>query len=197
MNRFTDERDAKEFLVGAIVQEASRSGRPLTEVERKMLYFSESGWTLPDIGAVAEAFDQHFDTKKYERKVAGLARSARQHAGKAGAAAWSEAVKRLEAGDHYLFVMVRRPRNRRSDGMTWREIVAVVLFIVGLGVIRPLVLERFLGHFPTREDTGFFDWAGLVAIAGIYLSASLLVGRSRVDGWMERAFVWLRRGKRT
>ena len=42
-------RSAKEFIVQCIVDEAQREGVPLTETERKMLYFSETHWTLPDI----------------------------------------------------------------------------------------------------------------------------------------------------
>jgi len=49
MTRFTSAREAKEFLVAKIAEEAQREGVPLSEVERKMLCFSETGWTLPDI----------------------------------------------------------------------------------------------------------------------------------------------------
>ena len=196
MSRFATERDAKEFLVAEIEREADRQGRPLTEIEQKMLYFSESGWTLPNIGEAAETFDQQFDAKEYERKVAGLARSARQQAGSTGAAAWSDAVKRLEAGDHYLLVMVGQTGNRRSGGMTWRATVAVILLIVGLGVVRPLLLERFLGRSLTLDDSAFFTWAALVVFVGAYLAVSFVFGRKRVEGWLERAVVWFARGRR-
>ena len=56
MNRFARPREAKEFLVARIVAEANKEGVPLSEVERKMLYFSETDWTLPDIDEVSEAF---------------------------------------------------------------------------------------------------------------------------------------------
>jgi len=196
MRRFATERDAKEFLVAEIEREADRQGRPLTEIERKMLYFSESSWTLPNIDEVAETFDQQLDAKRYERDVAGLARSARKRAGRTGAAAWSEAVKRLEAGDHYLLVMVRQTGNRRPGEMTWRTTVAVILLILGLGFIRPLVLERFLGHFPTWDDTAFFTWAALAVLAAVYLAVCFVVGRNRVEGWLERAVLWSVQRKR-
>jgi hypothetical protein len=47
--RFHSAREAKEFLISRIVEEARRENIPLSEVERKMLYFSETDWTLPDI----------------------------------------------------------------------------------------------------------------------------------------------------
>jgi hypothetical protein len=46
---FKTTRDAKEYLVSRIVAEADRAGIQLSDIERKMLYFSETGWTLPDI----------------------------------------------------------------------------------------------------------------------------------------------------
>jgi hypothetical protein len=68
-------RGAKEFLVGRIAAEAAREGAPLSEVERKMLYFSETGWTLPDMMQVNEEFDRNYDQNEYEQKIAGLIRN--------------------------------------------------------------------------------------------------------------------------
>ena len=61
MQTFSTPREAKEFLVSRIVAEAQREGVPLSEIERKMLYFSETGWTLPDMMEVDEAFDRDYD----------------------------------------------------------------------------------------------------------------------------------------
>src|SRR5450755_3161539 len=105
MNRFPTERDAKEFLVAALVREAAKQGHPLTDIERKMLYFSETGWTPTDMADVAETFDREYDQAKYEHKIATLAKGARLDIGNDGSA-WSEAVKRLAQGDHYLLVMI-------------------------------------------------------------------------------------------
>jgi hypothetical protein len=46
MSRSSTERPAKEFLIEEVVREASHEGVPLCEIERRMLFFSESGWTL-------------------------------------------------------------------------------------------------------------------------------------------------------
>jgi hypothetical protein len=50
-------KNAKEFLVQKIVEQASREGVPLSEVERGMLYFSETGWAPPDIATTVQRFD--------------------------------------------------------------------------------------------------------------------------------------------
>jgi hypothetical protein len=55
---FHGAREAKEFLASRIVEEAVRECTPLSEVERKMLYFSETDWTLPDIDTVSDLFDR-------------------------------------------------------------------------------------------------------------------------------------------
>ena len=58
---FHSGREAKEYLISEIVEGAQRENIPLSEVERKLLYFTESGWTLPDIMKVNEDFDREYD----------------------------------------------------------------------------------------------------------------------------------------
>ena len=72
MTRFASAREAKEFLVARIAEEAQREGVPLSEVERKMLYFTETAWTLPDIMEVNDQFDREYDAAEYEKKIADL-----------------------------------------------------------------------------------------------------------------------------
>lgn len=72
MNQFSSAREAKEYLVSRIVDEAQREGVALSEVERKMLYFTETAWTLPDIMEVSDEFDRDYDQNEYEKKIAGL-----------------------------------------------------------------------------------------------------------------------------
>src|SRR5215467_9853419 len=98
MSQFHSAREAKEFLVSQIVDEAQRENIVLSEPERKMLYFSVSGWTLPDMSAVAEEFDGAYDYRDYERKIAGLFRHAakhvRQHSSQEYDVLW-QAIRRL------------------------------------------------------------------------------------------------------
>jgi len=58
MDPFSSPREAKEFLIARILAQAEHDGVALSDVERKMLYFSETGWTLPDIAAVNDEFDR-------------------------------------------------------------------------------------------------------------------------------------------
>jgi len=109
MAGFNTEREAKEYLAGRIADEAQREGVPLTEVERKMLYFTESGWALPDMMVVNEEFDRVYDRAEYERKIGELvakiqARDAVQS--ERDQARWDDAVVKLGEGDHYLLVLI-------------------------------------------------------------------------------------------
>jgi hypothetical protein len=55
------ERDAMEFIVSEIADQAIRAGTPLSEIERKMLFFSESAPNARELGDLAEAFDREYD----------------------------------------------------------------------------------------------------------------------------------------
>jgi len=72
MTAFHIGREAKEFLISEIVEEAQRENIPLSEVEGKMLFFTESGWTLPDMMKVNKDFDRQYDQDEYEHKIARL-----------------------------------------------------------------------------------------------------------------------------
>ena len=58
MEQFVTAREAREYLIERVLRQAGQDGVSLTDVERKMLYFSESGWTLPDMMAVNAEFVQ-------------------------------------------------------------------------------------------------------------------------------------------
>ena len=72
MKEFHSGHDAKEFLISKIMADAQRQNIPLSEIERKMLYFTESGQTLPDITQVYQEFDREYDQDAYEEKIAGI-----------------------------------------------------------------------------------------------------------------------------
>ena len=116
MQRFTTAREAKEFLVGNIAEQAQRTGIPLSDVERKMLFFSETDWTLPDIAEVNDAFDHEYDREQYEKKIVKIVRQLRSRGGTRADDLWAAVVDELHKGDHYLLVMleeagaVGRPR---------------------------------------------------------------------------------------
>jgi hypothetical protein len=105
MSRLTSPQEAKEFRVAQIVLQAERDGVSLTEVERRMLYFSETDWTLPDIAEVNEEFGRDYDQDEYEKKIGrviGDALKQARHEGKQSSDNSSDAIRILRKGDHYL-----------------------------------------------------------------------------------------------
>src|SRR5271155_5603334 len=117
MKAFHSGREAKEFLICQLVAEAQSENVPLSEVERKMLYFTESGWTLPDMMKVSEDFDRDYDQAKYEQKIAKLVTQADRRIRKGSRddyERWWAAIRFLQQEDHYMTVMIRlaglRPR---------------------------------------------------------------------------------------
>jgi hypothetical protein len=131
MNRFPTIRDAKEYLIGRISAQADKDGVSLSDVERKMLYFSETGWTLPNMMAISDDFDRNYKQNEYEAKIGGVIRHVRDgDSGKHGDDGWNEAVKRLRGEDHYLLVLIDEGYNvaaKRPSGDIFRLIVASVL----------------------------------------------------------------------
>jgi hypothetical protein len=116
---FKTERQAKEYLVERIVAQARREQVPLSEIERKMLYFTESGWTLPGILEVNAEFERNYDYEEYEQKIAGLVRQIEMQNATANGdeqSRWNDAVVKLSEGDHYLLVLIGlgRPSPGRS-----------------------------------------------------------------------------------
>jgi hypothetical protein len=154
-SEFKTERDAKEYLIARISAEAQQQGIEFTEVERKMLYFSATGWTLPDILDVNAEFERDYNNDEYESRIAGLARAIeRKNSEKASdeQSFWDDAVEKLSEGDHYLLVLIRLARSapagelskwlpaagvvhKRPKGDFFRLMVVAFAVLVAIGVL--------------------------------------------------------------
>jgi hypothetical protein len=119
---------AKEYLIARIVAEAKREDVPLTEVERKMLYVSTNGWTLPDMAQVQDAFERYHHIQEYEDKVNGLIRSLCAHDRAVDKKAWSHAVGMLGGEDHYVLSLIEA--SGKQDRPLWEKLKFLVLVAV-------------------------------------------------------------------
>jgi len=138
LKRFGTIREAKEYLAGRIASEAEREGMPLSEMERKMLYFTEFGWTLPDMKKVSAEFDRDYDQGVYEQKIAGFVSKiqARDNAqSKLEQEAWDSAIEKLSEGDHYLLVLIDEGAPKENPTKHWLKILIAVLLFMALGVL--------------------------------------------------------------
>jgi hypothetical protein len=125
--RFSSSRAAKEYLVDRIVAQTKQDGTELSEIERKMLYFTESAWTLPDMTEVSEKFDQEYDQDLYEGKIAQIVRRVHEAAGEVDEETWNEAVAVLSSEDHYLLVLISPKLTRRRAARPPGDRVKLVL----------------------------------------------------------------------
>jgi hypothetical protein len=194
MTAFQSARDAKEFLIARIVETAKRENITLSEVERKMLYFSETHWTLPDIASVSEQFDHEYDQDEYEEKITRLIKEAAIHDHRRSAEQydlWRDAIRLLKKEDHYILVMIDRAGlrpHRGSQGSKQRpESVQSIASLIGRYL--PLFLFVFLlcflwlhfigpgrlvGNWETHEPLSSLSSAIVSALIALTLTAFVL-----------------------
>lgn len=188
-------RRAKEFLASQVVQEAEREKIPFSEIERKMLYFSETGWTLPDIMDVDEEFDSSYDRDEYEGKAARLIRGsyARACSGQARTyEEWWASIRTLDKGDHYLSVMIRLAGLRTKHDQLKLFLTAMGLVAVFLAVLLiSLKYNLHLGSSPSvprgflvRTSTSEYLWVGTVCVLVVYEVLRLVIGGNRTDSFV-------------
>jgi hypothetical protein len=66
-------KQAKDFLVQQTAEQAARESVPLSETEKKMMYFTESDATSCDNPVeLNEEFEAQYDTGEYETKISRL-----------------------------------------------------------------------------------------------------------------------------
>lgn len=65
----TKSRQAKDFLVQQASEQAALEGVPLSDLEKRMMYFTESDSSCENPAALNEEFEAECDTDEYETKV--------------------------------------------------------------------------------------------------------------------------------
>jgi len=177
-----------DFLASRIAEEAACEGAPFSEVERKMLYFTEAEYLLPDMEEVEARFDAEYDQSEYEEKVSRLMASLYRRLRKESRhdlKSWNEAIKFLERQNHYVLVMVERAKASREA--TWRKrpivvkfaAVAVEIFIFGIGEMKyhPFewiadVIARWYRSLSPNMQAVLRDGSALLAVLLLYLAIS-------------------------
>jgi hypothetical protein len=134
-------REAKDLLVQQIADEAQAQGKPLSDLERRMLYFTESNDAIEDPAALSAEFAAQYDSAEYELKVARLLRNAHKRIkceDPEAARTWTAAVREVRRGDHYLLVLwgISPPSERPvRDSLKHFGIgiaIAVLIFLVAI-----------------------------------------------------------------
>jgi hypothetical protein len=186
-------QQAKEFLISQILEQAQMDNVPLSEVERKMLFFTETEETLPDMLAVNDQFDRECDRSAYESKIAGLAEDTferlRQESPD-GERRWKQAISDLRKEDHYLLVMVDQASRSVRPAYDRLKLWGTGLAIAGAAVGAAILAAKYnvdLDKYMPSKDAAFLVFWGIPAILVIVLAVlRLLLGKQRIDRMFAR-----------
>ena len=161
---------AKHFLISKVLSQAEKDGIRLSDLEKRMLNFSEGSASADDIEA-AENFDSGYDSDAYEAKIARLLRSAYLYDAKRGRRhQWQAALDALRNEDWYILVMLQQAGIK--TGIGWQ--VSILFICVGLELLIGLSYAR---------GTVSLEWAviGLAAFGfGIMRQVVTIKRRSMV-----------------
>jgi hypothetical protein len=126
-------KQAKDFLVEQAIEQAALDGVLLADVEKRMMYFTESDPASCDNAIeLNNEFEAEHETKEYETKISRLlhhAYSRLKQENPERVRNWDEAIRTLREGDHYLLVMVNQSK---VSGVTWRM---PILWGIGISIL--------------------------------------------------------------
>lgn len=145
-------KEAKDFLADQAAQQAALDRIPLSDLERRMMYFTESDPdSCHDPINLNEEFEEKYDTVEYEVKMSRLLRRAykrlkAENAG--GKLQWGEAISALEKGDHYVLLLwgQHSPMGARKNDPGSKVIKFGGMFVTGCFLLAKFGNDR---HVPT------------------------------------------------
>jgi len=142
-------REAKVFLVRETAEQAELEGVPLSELEKRMMYFAEGPSASEDPAQLNAEFEAKYDTEQFEAKIPRLMSRALRRLKRedpAKAAYWDNAIRGLEKGDHYILVLSGHTGlgSLRETGVRgWRITLAILTPIV-VGFALLFLAARYL-----------------------------------------------------
>ena len=175
--------EAKSFLVQQVAEQAQREGIPLSDLEKRMMQFTESSDAVENPIELNDEFEKHYDTSEFERKIALLLADAYRRLKKETpdtARTWDSCIRKLKKGDHYILVMWSQ-RSSSTFGF-WKTLGASLLVALAVGLV--VVLLDHFGIHPspkgiptTGTHTSLPTWVqrsilGLMIAGYIYYVAS-------------------------
>jgi hypothetical protein len=148
---------AKGFLIDRILDQAKADGVALSDVEVRMLGFSEAAANSKDMGAAAD-FERDHDDEQFEGMVADLLRKVYERDTNAGLKEdWDRSLDALADEDWYLFVMLEKAGIVKTTTFVslpnWRMLwglvpagvcVGLAIFIAGSSWSQRLIPNSFM-----------------------------------------------------
>jgi hypothetical protein len=153
-------REAKDFLVAQTAEQATLEVVPLSDLEKRMMYFTESGYVPEDPIKLNEEFEAEYDSDEYEAKISRLLHHAYYRLRKENDAArknWDLAIGCLRRGDHYLLVMWDlTPPGERPPGDSLKLFAAslgVAAVVAALGILAAFIAPKFEPQWRWLQET--------------------------------------------
>ncbi len=141
--------EAKDFLVRQTAEQATIENVPLSDLEKRMMYFTETGECPENAIVLSDAFEAEYDTDQYEAKVSKLMHHAYQRIKKENPEAarqWNEAIEQLSKGDHYILILCGEGFDLVQGGPTERPPHDFLkLLLAGLFLVAIVMSVIFLG----------------------------------------------------
>jgi hypothetical protein len=140
-------REAKDFLVAQTAEQAALEGIPLSDLEKRMMYFTETGECPEDPLALNEEFEKEYDTDEYETKVKKLLANAHRRLKEERSpevAKWQEGIKALDQTDDYILILCDRSSLARFGNPEALPSVLSFLFRLGLLILTAYVAWNIL-----------------------------------------------------
>jgi hypothetical protein len=182
-----DSRRAKDFLVGEAARQAEIEGIPLSDLEKRMMYFTEGPDAVENPIQLNEDFEAAYDGYEYEGKISQLLKHARARLKSQSAAeleTWKHAVATLREGDHYLSVMV--------GGMGWIVPAKLSIRILAPFVCLIVVVVAFRRWYgPLPRVSPYFFFALLVAFYLASIWWSRRKGEGPMNGFLKLVIKYL------
>src|SRR6267143_3479433 len=150
--------EAKDFLVQQTAEQAQLEGVPFSDLEKRMMHFTENEEMSEDPIKLNDEFEAEYDSDEYETKISLLLHHAYSQIKKENPEAcpqWRETIRTLSKGDYYFPVLwerepsqkpfspsfwKREPSLKRSSPSFWKllAIAILVLVILMIGFVADL-----------------------------------------------------------
>ncbi|MGH9829066.1 MAG: hypothetical protein ACREDR_38090 [Blastocatellia bacterium] len=158
---------AKEFLISRVLQEAAVESISISEIERKMLYFSEQQQEPDDLFEVNAQFDEQYNAQEYEAKIAGLIKRAYERDKGSSdqlAQQWLDQIRALQREDHYILVMVSQAKIRLpGDGARLVASTAALAAILGAAIFISLKFDL------STSEARTLLWTTIFAMVAVWI----------------------------
>jgi len=167
-------KQAKDFLADQAEQQAALDRSPLSDLEKRMTYFTESDpASCDDPVSLNDEFEEKYNSTEYETKMSRLLRRAYgrlKAENPTGKLQWDDAIATLEKGDHYVLLLWGQPSSAhdKTNDPGSKVVRYGGMFVVGCFILFKLASDR-------RVPNWFFEFLGILLFVLFLLTMFYLV----------------------